>query len=256
VGWATTLPSDFVASVSGQQQTVGLLHAATSLGITRVWNPLPAGGGIDPEEPDHVRFMAPWAFRTQERAVTAPDYAVVAEQHHGVQKAAGRIRWTGSWYTAFVTVDRVGGAPVDRAFDSALTDYFDRYRMAGRDVEIDQAIQVPLDVALTVCVAPGHIATVVEQEVRDALGARTGFFHPDRFTFGDPVFLSRVYETVSAVPGVEWVEATRFQRWGEEPNDELDAGVLPPGRLEVVRLDNDPNFPENGLLEITTRGGV
>lgn len=230
-------------------------------GIDRVWNPLPATGGTDPETAEHARLMAPWAFRTQERAVTAADHVVVAERHPGVQKASARIRWTGSWHTAFVTVDRTGGRPVDRGFDASMTGFFDGFRMAGRDVEIDGAAHVPLDLALTICVSRDHVAAAVERAVLDVLSARAlprgrGFFHPDAFTFGQPVYLSRIYEAVLAVPGVEWVDATRFHRWGREPNAELSLGVLRPGALEVVRLDNDPSFPENGLIEITTRGGV
>jgi hypothetical protein len=30
---------------------------------------------------------------------------------------------------------------------------------------------------------------------------------------------------------------------------------MPLGRLEIARLDNDPNFPEHGLLRLDLRGG-
>src|SRR5262249_6221414 len=84
-------------------------------GVT-VRNPLPASGGADSESLEHVRVTAPSAFRTQERAVTAADYAAVAERHPEVQRASAELRWTGSWYTVAVSVDRLGGAPVDDAF--------------------------------------------------------------------------------------------------------------------------------------------
>ena len=35
----------------------------------------------------------------------------------------------------------------------------------------------------------------------------------------------------------------------------LDSGVLPMGRLEIARLDNDPNFPERGRARRSTLGG-
>ena len=72
-------------------------------------NPLPATGGVDPESVEEVRRFAPVAFRTQERAVTAEDYARMAERHEHVQRAAGSFRWTGSWRTVFVTVDPLVG---------------------------------------------------------------------------------------------------------------------------------------------------
>ena len=75
-----------------------------------VTNPMPAAGGIDPEDIEAARRDAPEAFRTQERAVTAADYAAAAERRADVQRAAATFRWTGSWHTVFVTADRFGGA--------------------------------------------------------------------------------------------------------------------------------------------------
>ena len=58
-----------------------------------------------------------------------------------------------------------------------------------------------------------------------------------------------------AVTGINSAEAMRFQRWGRSAAGELNAGVLRVDRLEVVRLDNDPNFQENGRLTLNMRGG-
>ena len=77
--------------------------------ITAVRNPLPAQGGVDSESIEDVRQRAPSAFRTQQRAVTEEDYAEVTERKtQVVQRAAGTFRWTGSWHTVFITVDRLG----------------------------------------------------------------------------------------------------------------------------------------------------
>ena len=53
-----------------------------------VRNPLPAQGGVDPESIETVRQRAPYAFRTQERAVTPEDYA--ARNGPTPRSAAGR----------------------------------------------------------------------------------------------------------------------------------------------------------------------
>ncbi len=84
---------------------------------------------------------------------------------------------------------------------------------------------------------------------RDLGDGKRGFFHPDNFTFGQAVYLSRIYAAAMAVDGVANVEVKKFQRWGRKANRELEEGKLPAGRLEVVRLDNDPNFPENGKID-------
>jgi hypothetical protein len=113
-----------------------------------------------------------------------------------------------------------------------------------------------------VCVQRGVFRADVEQRVLERLSARTlpegtrGFFHPDNFTFGQPVYLSQIYAAVQELAGVRWVRATRFQRFGKDAAGELEAEVLKPALSEVIRLDNDPNFQENGTLELTLKGGL
>lgn len=231
-------------------------------GITAVTNPLPARGGTEPEPADRVRRSAPHAFRVQQRAVVERDYAEVTGRRPGVQRAAATLRWTGSWYTVFVSVDRTGGRQVDAAFEADLRRYLDVYRRAGHDLEVDGPVPVPLDILLEVCVEAGHHRQDVARSLLAVLGAgvrldsRRGFFHPDNLTFGQPVYLSQLYGAAQEVEGVAWVRARRFRRWGREPAGELEAGVLRPGRLEVPRLDNDPNFPENGRLDLVMAGGT
>jgi len=58
-----------------------------------------------------------------------------------------------------------------------------------------------------------------------------------------------------SVQGIESVEVTRLQRFGEPANNEIETGLLPLGPFEIARLDNDPSFPENGKLTLDMRGG-
>jgi hypothetical protein len=232
--------------------------------ITAVRNPLPARGGAAPESFDQVRQFAPQAFRRQERAVTEPDWAEVAQRFPGVQRAAARFRWTGSWHTVFVTIDRIGGltAARDPRFKTALRAHLERYRLAGYDLEIADPIYVPLDLALLVCVLPGYFRSDVLAALRRAFSRQEfadgtrGFFHPDNFTFGQSLFLSRVCAAAMAVTGVASVELKKFQRWGLPANHELDNALIPAAPLEILRLDNDRNFPENGRIEFELHGGL
>ena len=232
-------------------------------GIRSVRNPLPAWGGESPESVDQVRAYAPHAFKVQERAVTEDDYARMAERHPEVQRAAATFRWTGSWNTVFLTIDRRGGLPVpgDNEFTETLLRHMGRFRMAGHDLEIDGPRFVPLDIAVTICVEPEYFRGEIKAELLERLGngvlpdGRRAFFHPDDWTFGQSVYLSQIYATIMAVTGINSAEAMRFQRWGRSAAGELNAGVLRVDRLEVVRLDNDPNFQENGRLTLNMRGG-
>jgi predicted phage baseplate assembly protein len=230
--------------------------------VRKVRNPMPAQGGTDPEVADAVKLRAPEAFRTQERAVTEADYARVAERHPQVQRAAARLRWTGSWYTMFVSIDRKGGAPLDDEFRALMLAHLERYRLAGYDLDLQDPAFAPLDIELGICVQPAFIAAAVKQSLllrlssgRDAQG-QPGFFHPDRFSFGTALALSALVEAAQATPGVASVDVLRFQRWGRSAAGELESGVIGAAPLEVLRLDNDPNFPENGRLVLTMRGGL
>jgi predicted phage baseplate assembly protein len=231
-------------------------------GLLTVRNPLPAQGGEDPESADSIKRFAPEAFRTQERAVTMDDHARMAELHPEVQRAVAQLRWTGSWYTAFLVIDRFGGLPVDDAFKQSLLAHMERYRLTGYDLEIVGPVYVPLDIELGICVLPSYFAANVQQQLLRRFGTtpdaqgRPGFFDPDAFSFGDALPLSAVFAAAMAVPGVASVDVSVFQRWGRTPAGEIAAGILRAAPLEVLRLDNDPNFPENGRLVLTMKGGT
>lgn len=248
--------------VSGNVGAESLVHIVTNLvEIVEVRNPLPARGGVEAETIEDVRQRAPSAFRTQERAVTPKDYVEVAERHPNVQRAAATFRWTGSWHTVFLTVDRQGGLVVDDAFKDDMRRYVERYRMAGYDLEVDGPRFVSLEIDMHICVKPDYFRSDVKAALLDVFSngilpdGRRGVFHPDNFTFGQPVYLSPLYAAAQAVPGVASVLITLFQRQGKPDPKPLTAGILPMDRLEIARLDNDPNFAERGVFRVTMGGG-
>lgn len=259
---------DFVATYrvgngsSGNLGADSLVHVVSiDAGVIGVRNPLAARGGADAESIEHVRRVAPDAFRIQERAVTPNDYAEVARRHREVQDAAATVRWTGSWRTIFLTIDRLGGRPVDADFENDMRSHLERYRMAGHDVEIDAPRFVPLEIEITVCVRPNYFRSDVKQALLRVFSHGTlpdgerGFFHPDNFSFGQPVYLSQIYAAAQKVEGVHFVTIETFRRLGSTSREALDAGVLTLARLEVARLDNDPNFAERGVFRLTMEGG-
>ena len=242
-----------------------IFHIVTNInGISKVYNPLAALGGTEPEPIEKVRLDAPQAFRTQQRAVTETDYANVAQLYTGVKKAIATRRWTGSWYTIFITIDREQGLPVDddEKFKEDLRNFLERFRLAGHDLEIEGPQFVPLDIALTVHLFPDYFRSSVKIALLETFSAsilpngELGFFHPDKFTFGQPVYLSQVVTTAMQISGVRSVELTKFQRWGQLPNNELERGQISFGRLEITRVDNNPNAPENGRIVFNMEGGI
>lgn len=225
-------------------------------------NPLPAQGGVEPEPLAEVRLLAPDAFRqTLARAVTADDYARLAERHPAVQRAAALLRWYGSWYTVEVAIDPLGRQTADPALLSAVERSLYPYRRIGHDLRVRSARYVALDLALTVCVLPGyqrgHVASALLALFSNRLlpDGRRGMFHPDELTFGAPIYLSRIVAAARSVPGVETVQVTTFQRLYEPSDAAIAAGLISFDTLEIPRLDNDANAPDNGRLTLTMRGG-
>lgn len=238
------------------------LMPAARAAISAVTNPLVAWGGADSETADHVRQSAPVAFRTQQRAVTPEDYRDVALRYPGVRRAAATFRWTGSWHTVFLTVEREAGAALDSRFVAGLEAFVDGYRMAGYDLEVEDALRVPLLIEMHVCVKDGYVAADVARAILEVFSSRVlpdgtlGIFHPDRLNLGQPFYLSPIYARAQAIDGVASVTIVRFERESAPGGDGLKSGVLVPDRLELFVLDNDPNFPERGQFELHADGGL
>jgi hypothetical protein len=111
-----------------------------------------------------------------------------------------------------------------------------------------------------VCVLPTFERGAVERAVRSALlpgrlqDGSLGFFDPDRLTFGSDVHASAIVGLVQAVPGVESVIITTFERRFEGPAGELETGELALGALEIAELDPAAR-PARGRLRLDMRGG-
>jgi hypothetical protein len=225
-------------------------------------NPLAARGGTAPEPIALAKLLAPFAFRSRrERAITADDYAELAQRNAAIQRAAGELRWTGSWYEARVSIDPAHSEEADRRLLRKIHRYLYRYRRMGHDLVVAPAQYVPLEVALEVCVEPDYTRGEVKARLLDVLSNRRladgtlGFFHPDRLTFGQGIYVSQIIAAVTAVDGVQTARLATLKRLDGIDEGALDTGVLPLGAFEVAQCDNDPNFPEHGKLTLTLRGG-
>ena len=248
----------------GAESISNLVLKKTSLrGVAiKVRNPLPARGGTDPEPMTEAKLFAPNAFRKKlERAIIANDYQSLAALDARLQRASAKLAWTGSWYEAHVAIDPLGKEKADNSLMKELEVYLERYRRMGHDLAVSPARYVPLNLMLEVCALPHYQRAHVKVALLDAFsnrilaGGKRGFFHPDNLTFGEGIYLSKIIATAQSVAGVECVTVKKFQRLFEAANDEIANGVLPLQVSEIAQLDNDPNYPERGKLEIHVGGG-
>ncbi len=254
--------------IKGNMATGALKHlvsddpAINANSIISISNITPGVGGIDPETIEEVKYKAPVAFRRQERAVTMTDYEEKSRtENPHIQRTAATLRWTGSWRTVFLSVDTYGKQAINQLFISNLKTRLEKYRMAGQDLEVEKPDYVSLEVEIDICVLPGYARSDIKQAVLLKLSNKklnngeTGFFHPDNFSFGQPVFLSAIYAIVQKQAGVSAVTIKKFQRLGINSPEALTLGRLNMGRTEIARLDNDPNSYERGILTLNLSGG-
>ncbi len=225
-------------------------------------NPFAVYGGTDPEPLAEIKLFAPHAFRTDlQRAITADDYARLAERNPKIQHAAATLRWTGSWYEVLVAIDPPGSEEADQPLLDEIAAYLEHYRRIGHDLKVVAAHYVSLDIELTVCVQAHFLRGHVKAALLDLFSnhvlpnGRLGFFHPDNLTFGTGIAVSKLVAVAQAVPGVQNVNVTKLERLFEGSNHELDNEFLPLGPHEIARLDNDPSFPEHGKLVLKMVGG-
>jgi Baseplate J-like protein len=239
--------------------TIGHLvsgDATITSAIVAISNRMPASGGVDPETIEHVRQSAPYAFRTQLRAVTPADYASQLDQRSDVQRAAATFRWTGSWYTVFNTVERQDEQAIDNQYKGVIESYLENYRVVGKDLEVDIPRFLALDIAADVCVAPLYFRGDVEQALEAVFSSQPGgVFDPANFDFGQTVYLSPLYAAAQSVPGVASIEFTQFEPRGIPTRSGMATGYITMGRLEIAQVANDPDFPERGQIAFTMRGG-
>jgi hypothetical protein len=227
-------------------------------GIAAVRNPLPATGGVDPETMEHIRQFAPFAYQAQERCVTEADYGQATTQLTGGLQARGTLRWTGSWYTAFVSIDPTQLTPTVL---SETTSGLAKWRMMGTDVAVEAAVIVGLAIELAICVDPQHLRGDVYGALMEIFisgnqcDGTPGLLNAANFSFGQTVYASPLIAAAQAVEGVVSVRLTKFTRLDAPWVDGIANGCLTMGRLDIPRCDNDPNHLDHGTFELEMDGG-
>jgi len=256
-GTRANLPADTVVNLRNPEDEA---QADLASVLDAVTNPLPITSGVDPEDPAVIKQLAPEAFRAITfRAVRPEDYAEIAERLPWVQRAGARFRWTGSWLSVFVTPDPLGSFELSPAHRAELENLVDCVRQAGREVFVRNSRFVNIDLEITICIEPFAYAGQVKARVLEALVGRKGvrpakgFFDPDNFTFGTPLRRSALEAAIQDVAGVHGVEKMCLRARGITELREFVELTFNVGHDQVIRLQNDPRFPERGSLRIITR---
>ncbi|MBU1564814.1 MAG: baseplate J/gp47 family protein [Proteobacteria bacterium] len=230
--------------------------------IRSCWNPFDVTNGRSPEPVAEIIRRAPEAYRYRQlRAITLEDYVNRAEELPQVSKAAARYAWTGSWRTVQIAIDPVGTTTLSEELRQQIETYLDAVRLIGEDLEIRPPIFVPLDIKAAVCIHPDYwiedIRSLLEQAFCEGYTAdgRKGFFHPDRWTFGQKLYGSEITGCIQQIEGVDHVISLTMERWNQ-PTPGAETDQIADVRVnEIIRVRNDPDHMEDGFMTFSFKGG-
>ena len=230
------------------------------LDLRQCWNPFDVTSGRDREPAYEIVRRVPEAYRyNQLRAVTLADYVARAEKIDGVSRAAARYAWTGSWRTVRVTIDPEGTNELTYQLWKKVADDLNAIRLIGEDLEIRPPAFVPLDIKVVLCTSPGvwweDVKFVLEQEFSAGWtpDGRRGFFHPDLWTFGQPLHASEIVGRALQVTGVEHAVpkglppiSVSIKRWNSPSAPTESLTNL--NYNEIILVMNDPDHQEKGSI--------
>ncbi len=242
IGLSThTMPAD--------PQLAPLVKAATNWIAFTNGSPAESNASIRLNAPEHWRA-------TPQRAVQAEDYSAIIERFDWVQQAYSTTRWTGSWHTDFVAADPQGSIALSEDQSRRLRERIECIRLATRDARPVPADYLDIDISVSICIATGYYRGDVLEEVREALEP-PGFFAPDNFVFGEPLYRSALEAAVQQVKGVAHVDGIQIRVLGRDADwRDFSEAALSAEPGQIIRLQNDPDRSTLGLLEIAAMGAL
>jgi hypothetical protein len=236
-----TAPIDATYRLGGGQQ--GNIAAGTEFtshlnDIKEATNPNAAAGGTPPEPADRARRFAPRLFRTQDRAVTADDYRDLLLQVPGVGKAEAVVA---GWNEVVCYVAPAGTVtePSDLMKRDVLA-YLEPRRMTTTTLKVVGPRPADIYLSVSINAQPYFYSADVQREAEDAVASYLDF---DAVSFGQSVYLSKIYDLIQSLPQVASLNVTEFSR---APDGIVVPGgviALAPYELPRPGYRDNPNTP-------------
>jgi predicted phage baseplate assembly protein len=162
--------------------------------LASIQNPVAVSGGTDPEAPGDVRSAAPASVTTLGRAISATDYAAIAAQAPGVDRAAAAWTFDPAGQRTLVTVYVSDDEAAVTAASAALAGI----EGPNRKVAVAAAAAIGLTLSCRLVLAAGQQA---HDRVTAAKAAIGDLFSPAHMGIGQPLYRSAV-DAALLVPGV------------------------------------------------------
>ncbi|WP_417446429.1 hypothetical protein [Kangiella sp.] len=223
-----------------------------------VTNPFSINSAEKAESIESIKQNAPEAYQHLPlRAVKLDDYQEILERDKRIQKAKASSRWTGSWATDFVAVDPMDTTSLSDEIKHDVDETLDCIRQAGRSVCHMPAVYLPVDIKVEVCAKSDFQNSKVIRSIQSALTNRNdpnSFFHPNNFSFGEPLIRSQLEASIQTVDGVKGIENIKIRKKGESDFKDFKESLYVAAN-EIIQVNNNPEHPEAGHVSINAHGG-
>lgn len=193
----------------GNVPALSITKAVTAIDhLKEVYNTEAATGGADAESSEEAVLRGPQLFRAQERAVTARDFEAHAKAF-GVGKARAR---NAGWNRIELFVAPEGGGYATDTLKEDLRDFFEDKRIMTSILDIRDPQYINVCIRGTLQIDAYYFTEQVQQRVAKAIAELLAFEQVDfEYTF----YLSKVYEAVEAIEGVDALHVSRLSKAGE-----------------------------------------
>lgn len=183
-----------------------LMTSVPGIDSNGVSNPFAADGGTDEETLDAAKLRAPEALNSQDRAVTASDFELLARQAGPVARAKALPLYNPNFpgvdvpgsVTVIVVPNAVSPAPTPSpGLLRTVCAYLDQRRLITTELYVMAPTYVPVAIAIEVlAVADADVAQVqqdVETAISTFLDPLTGGSDGQGWPFGGTIYYSDVY---------------------------------------------------------------
>ncbi|MDB9316997.1 putative baseplate assembly protein [Nodularia spumigena] len=250
--------------------------------VASVINYKPAINGADAESLEQAVIRAPRIFRTRDRAVTAEDFEVLAQQAGA--GAIARVRClpasatrqagtVGLLIVPYANTDSIelgeGIAPQQFALSPALQEqvlqYLDERRLLGVQVQLQEPEYVGVSIQTEVILEPTYDNPLARAEILrnlrislyKYLNPLTGGMEGKGWPFGRPVYTSDIIALMQQTQGVRYLGAVLLfpirkqgDTWRRQSSPEQ---VIDPGAQGLVCSWADSNLRSGHDIQISNR---
>lgn len=186
--------------------------------VTSVTNPLQPSGGRDKESIEEAKVNGPASLVALDRGVRHDDYTALAKEVSGVDQAFS-YRGDGA-YEEHVVVAASGTNPIPSgSWDpytlgaagllGAVGTYLSSRKTTPVILWVDPCVVYDLHISIEVYLFANTRRTDATRAIEDAIA---GAFDVEAALLGDQIALSDLNGVVELIPGVDYLNVTRFQR--------------------------------------------